>query len=217
MFRLLMAVIGLSMHIFAQPAPPKILQIFRDVLKPDSRAKYNEIEKSIARACVELGFPHSYLGLESLTGRREVWFLNGWQSVEEQKQVAQEYERNTPLVEILTAQGTRKSELVIQRINLFANFNRDLSRGAMWSMGQGRFLIITLIAGDRLPEGTVFEAGAGMKVVILSATTRAQAFATAKRVAATSRVFAIRSDWSNPAEEWVSVDRAFWRLAPKLR
>src|ERR1700736_2146676 len=98
MLRRFAGLIGLSMQVGAQSQPPQILQIYRDLLKPGSRAAYSEVEQDIARACAELGFPHPYLAIEPLTGPEEVWFLNGWESAAEQKQVADAYAKNAPLV-----------------------------------------------------------------------------------------------------------------------
>ena len=39
-------------------------------------ASYGKIEQDISRAGAELGFPHPYLAIESLTGQEEVWFFN---------------------------------------------------------------------------------------------------------------------------------------------
>ena len=111
MLRRFAGLIGLSMQILAQSRPPQILQIYRDLLKPGSHAAYGEIEQDIARLSAELRFPHPYLAIEPLTGPEEVWFFNGWESAAEQKQVADDYAKNSPLVAALETNGKRKAKI----------------------------------------------------------------------------------------------------------
>jgi len=80
-----------AMPIAAHPQPPRILQIHREGLKPGSEDAYRQIEDDTARICAELGCPHPYLGIESLTGSREVWFFNGYESSAERKHVVDDY------------------------------------------------------------------------------------------------------------------------------
>ena len=55
----------------------KILQIVREPLKPGSEAAYYALEEDTAHAAAALGCPHPYLGAESVTGSKEVWWFNG--------------------------------------------------------------------------------------------------------------------------------------------
>lgn len=127
MLRRFAALTALSMPIVAPAQPAHILQIYRDRLKPWGHAAYAKIERDIARDCAELGFPHPYLAIEPLTGPEEVWFLNGWSSEAEQKQVANAYAKNAALVEALEKQRKRKASLILQPVEAFANYRKDLS------------------------------------------------------------------------------------------
>jgi hypothetical protein len=211
MFRRFACVIGLSMQILAQSRPPQILQVYRDPLKPGSHAAYREIEQDIARACAELGFPHPYLAIEPLTGPEEVWFFNGWDSEAEQKQVADAYAKNAPLVKALETHARRKASLASEPVNVFVNYRQDLSRGTPWRMGLGRFLVITVTRSNRRIDGTVFEAADGTRFVLLPVKTRPEADAKAAAAGSEARVFAVRPYWSMPAKEWVAADPVFWQ------
>ncbi|MGH9318969.1 MAG: hypothetical protein ACRD21_05570 [Vicinamibacteria bacterium] len=181
-----------------------VLQIHRDVLRPGSDAAYREIEEEIARDCRELWCPHPYLGAESLTGRKEVWYFNEFRSMAEQKQVGEEYARNHRLTDALRRHGERKARHTLEAINAFASYRKDLSRGAPWSPGQGRFLSITVTGSERVPEGTVFETADGTKFIVVPAETEP------KNAEAETRAFAVRPYWSMPAKEWIAADPAFW-------
>jgi hypothetical protein len=217
MFRHLAGLIGVSMQIFSQSQPPQILQIYRDRLKPGSHVAYREIEQDIARVCADLGFPHAYLAIEPLMGPEEVWFLNGWESAAEQKQVADAYAKNTPLVTALETNGKRKASLTLKPVDVSANYRQNLSSGTPWAMGMGRYLVVTVTKTSRRIDGTVFEIPDGTKFVLLPAKTREEADAKVAAAGSEARVFAVRPYWSNPAKDWVAADPVFWQSSPAAR
>jgi hypothetical protein len=189
------------------------LQIYRDRLPPGTDAIYRQIEEDAARICAELGGPHPYLAIESLTGSKEVWFLNGYSSPAEIKQVSDAYVKNAPLMAALNEIIKRKAPLNLEPIEVFADYQPELSRGEAWSLGQGRFLVVTVTRSNKPTEGTVFAAKDGTRYVVLSAQTRDEADAKAAAAGPEANVFAVRPSWSLPAKEWIPADPAFWRPA----
>src|SRR5713226_8042617 len=89
---------ALAMQISAQAPPTQILQIYRQHLKSGTEAAFGKIEEETARICAQLGCPHPYLAIESLTGSKEVWFFNGYKSSAEKEQVYLDYAKNAPLM-----------------------------------------------------------------------------------------------------------------------
>ena len=98
-FRLPLIALALTISAFAQERPPQILEVYREFWKPENVAASQKIEVEAAQICLDLKCPHPYLGLESLTGPNEVWFLNGFASSTELKQVGDDYQENTALME----------------------------------------------------------------------------------------------------------------------
>jgi len=207
--------VGLAMQIIAHPQPPQILQIHREPLKPGSEAAYQEIEEDTARICAQLRCPHPYLGIESLTGSKEVWFFNGYESTAEQKRVVNEYAKNAPLLEALEKSGRRKVSLTGKPAELFANYRKDLSHGSPWILGHGRFLVITVTRGHPRIAGSVFEVADGTRFVVLPVPTRSEAEAAAAAAGSETRVFAVRPSWSFPARDWIAADPELWHRASK--
>src|SRR5690349_7872424 len=78
-----------AMPICAQEHPPQILEIYRDFPKAGGEAAYRRIEEDAARICGELRCPHPYVGIESLTGPKEAWWLNGYESPARTRQEAE--------------------------------------------------------------------------------------------------------------------------------
>ncbi len=123
------------------PQPPRILQVVREPLRPGVEAEYDRIESEIARECARLRCPHPYLGLESLTGPKEVWWFNGYDSAADQKQVAEAWAKNKEALATLGRIGQRKARLTDKAIEVFAYYRRDLSIGK-------RFVIVPVRTRD---------------------------------------------------------------------
>ena len=205
----------------AQERPPQILEVYREFWKPGNVAAGRKIEVEASQICVELKCPHPYLGLESLTGPKEVWFLNGFVSAAEQTQVGEDYQKNPALIEALNKILARKKPLSrADDVNVFAQYQPSLSRGAPWSLGQGRFLVITMTKRDPAPktntviDGTAFETENGTRFIFSAARTRREASARAAAAGSDTRVFAVRPYWSLPAYDWVATDPSFWKDRP---
>jgi hypothetical protein len=188
---------------------PQILQVYRDFPKSGSFEEYGKIEEDAAHICTEFDCPHPYIALESLTGHKEVWFLNGYKSHAEREKVALDYANNPPLMAALKDIARRKSALVFEPIELFANLRPGMSRGTPWTLGQSRFVIATLTILSLKVEGTVFETEDGKRLIMNSA----QSSKEARALAAASQdthVFAVRPLWSIPDRKWSAADPAFW-------
>jgi hypothetical protein len=191
-------------------------------LKPGNEAAYREVEEDTARLMREalpltseqqVQFPNPYRAVEPLTGPREVWFLTGWNSMADYKQVGEEYSRKAPvpLVATLDRNSKKKAALTFDPVSVFANYRQVLSRGEQWSVGRGRFLVITVTKRSVHFEGAVFETADHTRFVVMAAQTGEEADAKAVAAGPEARVFAVRPYWTRPAKEWVSADPAFWQ------
>jgi hypothetical protein len=108
---LLAVLLELAMPIIAHPCPPQIIQIHREALKPGTEDAYQEVETKTAQICAKLARSHPYLAIESLTGPKEVWFLNGYESPAEHKKVVDDYAKNAKLMTALEQNSRRKAGL----------------------------------------------------------------------------------------------------------
>jgi hypothetical protein len=205
------AFLALAMEIAAPARPPRILQIYRERLKPGAEAAYRPIEEETARAAVELGCPHPYLAAERVGGAKEIWWFNGFDSTEDRSRVSDGYASNLPWTTALERNSKRKASLTLPPIEAVARYREDLSSGPPWALGDGRFLVVTVTKEDRRIAGTVFEAPDGTRFVVIPARTRREADASRARAGSDSYVLAVRPSLSFPAREWIVADPAFWR------
>ncbi len=193
-------------------APPQILYISRQFWKPGANPALTRIEAKAARVCIDLGVPHPYLGIESLTGSKEVWYLNGFTSAEDMAQVAEQYSNNPKLLAAMKQFSEERAEFKTEPdTEATATYRPDLTRGAPWTVGQGRFLVIVVAKDALTKNGTVFETTSGLRFIITPAATRAEADAKLSSAGADAKIYAIRPQFSMPAESWVAADPSFWR------
>jgi hypothetical protein len=198
--------------LLAQQAPPRIMYIYRDSLKGGVDSTYGAVEDEAAQHCADLKCPNPYLGVESLSGPHEAWWLNAFASEADTTRVVNAYARNRPLMDALGSVAKRKDTLVGTPIKGFGVYRPDLSRGPAWSVAGARFMLVTVTRSRQPSEGSVWEMADSTLYILRAVRTRQQAEVLAREQGA--RVFAVRPNWSMPAPEWVAADPAFWRLAP---
>jgi hypothetical protein len=98
------------------------------------------------------------LGIESLTGSKEVWYINGFASTEELVQVTEAYNTNPELLAAMDQFAYQRAEFKSQPDAAGpATYRPELSRGADWEMGRERFLVIAVTKGNPHTDGTVLE------------------------------------------------------------
>src|SRR5215831_15751236 len=194
--------------------PPPILLIAREPLVAGYENAYREIEEETAHLSAKLGCPHPYLAMESLTGPKEIWWFNGFDSPDNQRQVAEAYEKNAPFSAALKKNSDRKAAVTGKVIEIAAHYRPDLTSGGPWILGHGRFLVITNTKDRPSSAGTVFQAADGTFFVFSPARTRKQADRLAASVPG-STVVVVRPSFSFPAKDWVAADPRFWFSAAR--
>jgi len=194
----------------AHADPPQLLQIVREPISAGNETAYEEIETQIAAACVALNCPHPHLALETLTGQKEIWWFNFFESEEQRLQVTRDYEGNLPLMEMLTRNSKLKARYTGQVTDRIARYRPALGRG-VWDLLGARYAVVTF--GDMVIDvgGPVFEQSDGTHLALRFFGTLEEA----KRVTSSgATLLGIRPVWGLPAPEWVDADRAFWSVNP---
>lgn len=198
-------------------APPTILLIHRDGLRPGSEATYRAVEEDAARICADLNCPHPHFAIESVTGPNEVWWLNAFDSEVEKQRVIDAYKSNRPLTEALAGITKRREALLSTDVEFFADYRADLSRSNAWKVAGVRFFAVTVTRREPSKTGVAFQAPDGMCFVFRALEARTQAGAIAAPVDSDTTIFAVRPYWGLPAKEWIDADPVFWMANPKAR
>jgi hypothetical protein len=174
-----------------QQLPPAILQIVREPLKPGSETAYEIVEDDTARQCVELKCPHPYLAMEPISGPKEVWWLNEFQSEADQGRVETAYSVNRALMAVLLRNGRQKAALTDTPTNTYARYRSHLSRRRAWTLAGARFVVIVITKQADIVDGSVFEADDGDHYILIPVPTRQQAETEASKLDRNARVFAV--------------------------
>jgi hypothetical protein len=201
----------------AQNKPPQLLQIVRERVKVGSETAYDAIEDERARACAEFKCPHPFLALEPLSGPKEVWWLNSFRSETDRQRVTNEYARNGPLMAVFERTSKPKANVTGTSSDLVLEYRPELSRTRRWDLAGMRFLVVSLIQGSVLPNGTAFEAPDGTRFVVRLTKARVEAERLASEAAGATTVLGVRPSWGMPAKEWIHADPRFWALNPAAR
>jgi hypothetical protein len=121
---------------------PEFLLIAHERLRPGSEEAYDKNELQLATVCATLKCPHPYLALATVTGPKEVWWLNAFASQEERDGLDASYASNEPLITAMRPLGKRKEDFRESFTSTMTEFRRDLSKSAL-RIGGARFLVIT--------------------------------------------------------------------------
>ena len=202
----------LSPVMLAQRPVPRFIYVYRDSLRSGVDSAYRSIEDDGAQICADLRCPNPYIGLESLSGTHEAWWINMFASEADTARVARVYATDSTLSRALGGVARRKAGLIGTPVQGFAVYRRDLSGGPAWSIAGARFMVVTVTRGPRRAAGSVWVSPDSTCYILRTFRTRRDADAAAH--ADGGRVFAVRPNWSMPAAEWVRADRDFWRTAP---
>jgi hypothetical protein len=204
-----------SPPLLAQAPAPRFMYIYRDSLKRGVDSAYRVIEDDGAQICADLRCPNPYIGIESLSGPHEAWWLNMFATEADTARVARGYATNRALSTALDTVAKRKAALIGTPIQGLAVYRRDLSRDPTWSVAGARFIVVTITRDHRPVNGSAWAMRDSTLYVLRPVATRHEADSLARQ--ADARVFAVRPNWSMPAPEWVTADPDFWRSAPAPR
>jgi hypothetical protein len=188
--------------------PPKVLDIIQERLKPNSEAAYDRNERDIARTCAKLKCPVPYLALQSLSGEKEVWWLNAYESDIRREELRRAFESNDILMSELRKLGQRKEALRYKPVSTTTRYRGDLSNASCWNVGGAHFFVITVTSEARKSDGCVFEASDGTLFIITATTGRLDAIHKTKIAGPKTTIFKVQPKWSN----WPPEARTFFNL-----
>lgn len=202
----------ISRQLPSQVSVPRFLYIYRDTLKRGIDSTYRVIENDGAQVCADLGCPNPYLGMESLNGPHEAWWLNTFATAADTERVSKIYATDRTLSAALGAVAQRKAALIGTPVQGFAVYRPDLSHGPGWSAAGARFIVVTVTRDHRPVKGSVWMMADSMVYILRPV--RSYGEAELLGCGKSARIFAIRPSWSMPAPAWVAADPGFWHAAP---
>lgn len=126
----------------AATAPPEILQIYRDSVKPGKMAEYTRVEGEAANACFRAN-TWPYFAAQSITGPEEVWFVSGFDTYAAMEKSAEPFARNAALGAELGKITEGKANLVSEPHTIFFRYRDELGRNNGLVRPGARFFTLT--------------------------------------------------------------------------
>ncbi len=122
------------------PAPPRVLQVIREEVKPGKGAAHVRAEAGWPRAFAKANWPTHYLALTSMTGPSEAWFLVGFDSFAALEKDAKATEGDKALSAELERLSEKDGELISGSRSLIEILREDLSRNPNVDISQVRYV-----------------------------------------------------------------------------
>lgn len=122
--------------------PPKILQIFREEVKPGQNAAHVKSETNFPAAMAKAKFSYYTLGLDSMSGPNEAWFISPVQSWADFAK-ADKLMKTTGLEQQFGQMMLADGQLLTNTRSMIAVYDPDLSYRPDFNIGDVRYFQVT--------------------------------------------------------------------------
>jgi hypothetical protein len=138
------------------PGPRKVMQIIREEIKAARGAPHGRAEEGYVRAIRAAKAPVYYVGLRSVTGPTEAWFLSSYDSYAALEQENDMVAKNASLSKALEMADDQDSQFRTGTRTVIAELQEDLSYRMRPSVQDMRYMHVTTIR-VRAGWGSAFE------------------------------------------------------------
>lgn len=140
------------------PPPPRVVRIYREEVKPGLGPAHAKVEANWPRVFAKAKYPVNYLGMTSMSGPNEAWFLEGHESWAAIEKGEAEIDKQPTLKSELDQLAHQDSSLLSSTRTMIATRNDDLSRFSSTTVAQMRYFSVTTyrVRPGYAPEFTEF-------------------------------------------------------------
>jgi hypothetical protein len=142
---ILIGVVPAAAQPAAPPVPPKVLQIFREEVKPGKTTAHQKVEVGWPKAFAQAKWPTYYMAATSVTGPSEAWFITGYPSYAAYEADQQNLEKATALFAETQRLSALDGELLTQGRSMLAAYRDDLSYNTGVNLAKMRYFTITTV------------------------------------------------------------------------
>jgi hypothetical protein len=127
------------------PGPRKVLYVIREVIKPARTAAHGRAEEAYVNAFRAAKAPVYYVGLKSLTGAPEAWFMSSYESYAAWEQENDMVAKNATLGRQLERADEADAPFRTGQSNVVLELDEDLSYRMRPTMQDMRYLDVTVL------------------------------------------------------------------------
>ncbi|HEV2064458.1 MAG TPA: hypothetical protein VGS00_07905 [Thermoanaerobaculia bacterium] len=128
----------------APGGPPKVLQIFREEVKPGKSVAHEKWETGWPRAFAKANWPTRFLAITSLSGPSEAWFLTGHESFAAWEKDRQNFDKAAALKAEDDRLSAGDGEFLSASRSIVAALREDLSNKPNITLGKMRYFRIVM-------------------------------------------------------------------------
>lgn len=128
----------------ARPAP-NVLQIFREVVKPGRAAAHEKVEVGWPKAFRASKNSPRYIGMISITGPSEAWFVSGYPSYEAWEKQSKAEEADPVLSAEQSRLAAADGELLENVRSIIARFREEMSHRPPLNIGSYRYMNVVTV------------------------------------------------------------------------
>ena len=143
-------------------APPKVIRIYREVIKPDHGPAHAKTEAALPAAFARENWPNHYIAMTSSSGPGEAWFISPWDSFAAYEADSRAMEKSRALLAAFDRIGAADSEHVADATSMLATYREDLSYHPGVNMPDMRYVLLVTF---RVKPGRADEFAAARKIV----------------------------------------------------
>jgi hypothetical protein len=122
-----------------EQSPPKVLQIFREEVKPYMNATHENVEAGWPKVYAKAKSRNYWLGMTSMSGPNEAWFLNIYDSFAAIEQANQFWEKHPEVQTEFERLGQQDKNLIAGSRGIIASFDEELSYRPAVNLAQMRY------------------------------------------------------------------------------
>ncbi|MBA2301067.1 MAG: hypothetical protein H0W08_00370 [Acidobacteria bacterium] len=132
--------------VFAQSEPPPpLLEIVREEVRPGKAGAHAVVEAGWGAAYSRLQAPITWLGMRSLAGPSEAWFLTPWASYAAWEKADQAMEANAALSTEQEKFSSQDGDLLSRTSNIMATFRPGLSYQPQVNLAKMRYMAVDIV------------------------------------------------------------------------
>jgi hypothetical protein len=219
----------------AMTGPAKVLSVGREIVKPGKSTLHAKWETAWARALEAAKYSDHFIAMASVTGPNEVWFMSGYNSLEEMQKAYDASDANAAVAAVTDRYLPAESEYLQDGRSMILTLREDLSYSTGRAMSELRFVSVTRLlvrpghAAEFVEARAAVKAAAGRKsltelddaakvhadptyLAALGAdwTKRNAALVQAYEASADTDLFSVSPGMSVVPKEWIAAD-PFWK------
>jgi hypothetical protein len=126
----------------ASSGPPPVVQMFREEVKPGKGPLHAKTEAAWVAAYKKANLKYYYLGVTTMTGPSEAWFLAAYSSMEDVEKANMALEANKAVQAEIDRVGVADGDLLSGVRSTYLFFHSDLSYRPNFNVGDYKYFLV---------------------------------------------------------------------------